>query len=205
MDQYASDFVSKFGVPTEVTVVPDASFVKYEHVLPECLLSLWREYGWGGFKNGIFWLVDPDDFEHIGNAWIQNFPEFSETGVCVFGRSAFGCLYAYHPESGKVLDIICPMGYIMTQKSKSKGKVSLMQVFFAAAEVSSFDLVDEGKNPLFEDACKTLGPLQANEVYGFEPILTLGGLVNLAHLRKLRMNVHLDIIRQFAEPNLYVI
>lgn len=205
MDQYASYFVDNFGEPSEVAQVPAAKFAKYEQALPECLLGLWRKYGWGGFKHGLFFLVDPDEYESIGNAWVKDLQEFSEAGIRVFGRSAFGCLYAYHPASAKVLSINCPMGYIMTQKRQPTGNIDLMQTFFAAAEPSTFDLVGADKRPLFDEAVKTLGSLKPNEVYGFEPLLALGGMVDVAHLRKMPIHQYLEIIGKSSTPSLRAI
>ncbi|QJQ01665.1 hypothetical protein C798_15890 [Herbaspirillum rubrisubalbicans Os34] len=47
-----------------------------------------------------------------------------------------------------------------------------------------------------------LGPLEPHEIYGFEPAIVLGGKIRLENLAKVNANVHLTILRQFAEPEL---
>jgi hypothetical protein len=60
---------------------------------------------------------------------------------------------------------------------------------------------DEGEG-LFERALAQLGPLSKDELYGFEPALVLGGPCRIENLRKLRLDVHLSILRQFEAPRI---
>ncbi|MDR0673172.1 MAG: DUF1851 domain-containing protein [Zoogloeaceae bacterium] len=48
----------------------------------------------------------------------------------------------------------------------------------------------------FESAFKKLGPLQPNEIYGFVPMLPMGGVRDLEHLQKVDAFAHLSILRQ---------
>jgi len=56
--------------------------------------------------------------------------------------------------------------------------------------------------PFFGSARVKLGPLEPHEIYGFEPAIVLGGKVLLENLAKVNANVHLTILRQFADPEL---
>ena len=80
-----------------------------------------------------------------------------------------------------------------------------MQSFFATASPADFDLLDENETPLFNRALNTLGVLQSNEVYGFEPLLVAGGQPKIENLKRLRMDVHLDILKQFTSPVLRMV
>lgn len=57
------------------------------------LLSIWRDEGWAGYGNGRFWLVNPDEYEHIKDAWLEETPLANLDTFHVIARSAFGDLY----------------------------------------------------------------------------------------------------------------
>lgn len=59
---------------------------------------------------------------------------------------------------------------------------------------------DEGGKPLFARARMLLGPLESDEMYGFEPALVAGGRMRLENLRRLKLDQHLSILRQIAAP-----
>jgi hypothetical protein len=44
--------------------------------------------------------------------------------------------------------------------------------------------------------------LEPDEVYGFEPAIMLGGKMRLENLAKLKLDVHLTVLRQLASPTL---
>jgi hypothetical protein len=44
--------------------------------------------------------------------------------------------------------------------------------------------------------------LEPDEVYAFEPAIVLGGKMRLENLAKLKLGVHLTVLRQLASPTL---
>ena len=88
-------------------------------------------------------------------------------------------------------------------KPKTKDDLDLsIRSFFAFSKPARFDIQDESGQPLFEHALARLGPLEPDEVYGFEPAIVLGGKIRLENLAKLELDAHLTILRQLASPNL---
>lgn len=208
MDDFITLFLDEFGAPSSVSEVPEAVLLKYSQLLPECLLSLWKEYGWASFQKGLFWLTNPDDYAFRVNDWLRDIPELAVGDFYVFARTAFGDLYAFQPEMGRVISIICAHGFVVTKKGSAnagKGREKAMQSFFATAYPADFDFMDEDEQPLFERAFKVCGSLEANELYGFEPLLALGGNADLSNIKKLRLDVHLDIMKQFTAPVLRLV
>src|SRR5262245_45922593 len=61
---------------------------RLEHLVPEFLRELWRSDGWAGYRNGLLWTVDPQEFQPIVNVW--NLPGTPPIAVA---RTAFGSLY----------------------------------------------------------------------------------------------------------------
>ncbi|MEX6038422.1 GAD-like domain-containing protein [Providencia hangzhouensis] len=43
-----------------------------EEKLPELLLTYWHNEGWSSYYNGLFTIVDPDDYEDIVDEWLEN-------------------------------------------------------------------------------------------------------------------------------------
>lgn len=52
------------------------------------------------------------------------------------------------------------------------------------------------KNANFKKAFKKLGALQPNEIYGFVPMLPMGGVRDLENLQKVDAFAHLSMLRQ---------
>ncbi|MNE90069.1 hypothetical protein D3C80_1875430 [compost metagenome] len=73
---------------------------------------------------------------------------------------------------------------------------------FGVSDPDDFDYHDTNGKLLFERAVKKYGPLAPDEMYGFEPALVLGGSSSLENLRRLKLDPHLLILRNFDTPTL---
>ncbi|WP_229381237.1 DUF1851 domain-containing protein [Shewanella psychropiezotolerans] len=58
---------------------------------------------------------------------------------------------------------------------------------------------DLDENPLFERAMALLGPLEADEMYGFVPALAIGGAPKLENLQKVKVIEHLTFLADLGE------
>jgi hypothetical protein len=208
MDQFYSMFVAKFGQPTSREAVPNEVMSKYSGVLPDSLLAFWKEFGWCSFSEGLVWTVNPDRLHGIFADWIAGISELDGSECIAFARSAFGNLYGWWPRTGSVIRVQCTGGFIMMQKNfreQKKDKDRRIQSFFATAYPKDFDIFDMNSTGLFRQAVNSVGPLGRDEVYGFEPLLVLGGEPIVNNIRKLRMDVHLAVMRQFTDPVLSLV
>ena len=77
-----------------------------------------------------------------------------------------------------------------------------VRTFFSNKTIDRCDLDDELGKPLFKRAASKLGLLEPDEIYGFAPAIVLGGKMRLENLVKLKLDVHLTILRQLAAPTL---
>jgi hypothetical protein len=206
-DEYFEYFISKFGEATSRVAVPPEDIEKWQGKLPKKLLNYWSEEGWCSYANGLLWTINPEDYEDLVDEWLTDTPLEQIDSFHAIARSAFGDLYICGEQSGANITISCGLNAIsaiaksLTPKSDEK-KDSSIRSFFAASTLSDFDLKDEQGNPLFNRAIAKLGPLESDEVYGFEPALVLGGKMRLENLAKLKLDVHLTILRQLAAPTL---
>lgn len=199
-------FVSKFGEATNQVSVPVETIEKWRTKLPDQLLTYWQEEGWGSYANGLFWIVNPDDYEDLVDEWLEDTLLEQIDAFHVVGRTAFGNLYVCGEHSGVNMTISCPLNAIFALpkdlKPKSKEDQDWSVKSFIGLSISECDLKDESGTPLFEQALAKLGPLAADEMYGFEPAIVLGGKMRLENLVKLKLDVHLTILRQLASPTL---
>ena len=189
-------FISKFGDATHRVDVPRQSIEKWRGKLPDLLLTYWQEEGWCAYANGLFWLVNPDDYEDLVDEWLENTPLDQIDAFHVVGRTAFGKIYVCGERTGVSLTITCPINAVFALpkelKPKSKEDQEWSVRAFLGISASGCDLKDESGDPLFKRALAMLGPLEPDEIYGFEPAIVLGGEMQLENLAKLDLDVHLD-------------
>jgi hypothetical protein len=206
-DEYFEYFISKFGEATSRIAVPTEDIKKWHGKLPEQLIRYWLEEGWCSYANGLLWTINPESYEDLVDEWLADTPLEQADSFHAFARSAFGDLYLCGEKNGSNVTVCCGLNAIsataksLTPKSDEKKDLSIRS-FFAASSVSDLDLKDEQGIPLFEQALAKLGPLDFDEVYGFEPALVLGGKMRLENLAKLKLDSHLTILRQLASPTM---
>jgi hypothetical protein len=100
LDKVFSRFLSKFGGPVDRQEVPASSIERYRGKLPNQLLEYWAEHGWCGYANGIFWIVNPQDYEGVVASWIEG-TEFKQRNTYhLIARGAFGDLYLWGEKTG---------------------------------------------------------------------------------------------------------
>jgi hypothetical protein len=206
-DEDFSLFIDEFGEAGRRDPVPDSAFEKWSGKLPNQLLAYWRQEGWCSYRQGLFWTVNPDDYEGLIDEWLADTPLEQIDAFHVFGRSAFGDLYLCGEKSGSNATVCCSINSItaVAKELKAKNdeqKDSSIRSFFAASFPADFDRADLSKKPLFDRARSKLGVLAVDEMYGFEPALALGGKPVLENLRKVQLDQHLIMLRQFGVPKI---
>jgi len=199
-------FIDEFGEATHRINVPPGAVQKWRGKLPDLLLTYWQEEGWCGYANGLFWFVNPDDYEDIIDEWLENTPLEQIDTFHVIARTGFGDLHVCGESTGLSVTISCPINAIFALpgnlKPKSKEDLDWSLRDFVGLSASGCDLKDESGVPLFERAVAKLGALEPDEVYGFEPAIAVGGRMRLENLAKLKLDTHLTILRQLASPTL---
>ena len=212
MDEDMEFFLSheKFGPPFARRDVPEETLAKFQGKLPKQLLQYWREYGWCGYGEGLFWTVDPDEWaEHIAE-WLERTTFFARDTYHVIGRTAFGKLYLWGENTGTSIEINPAYGLIIPSFNSDVSPETedfYLRCFFSSRAKGSCDYNDTRDKPLFERAMAKLGPLDHHTMYGYVPALALGGKESLAGLQKLEAHTHLNILAQVTEltimPDVY--
>ncbi len=196
MDEDFEYFLEKMGPAMHNRHVPLSSLDRYRGKLPDQLLRYWQEYGWCGYADGLFWTVDPQEYEPVLDAWIGELPFMEKDAYHIIARSAFGELYFWGERTGDSLKLFAPGSYCFPRTSTCAEDGQLdaaMRAFFAKRKRSENDF-----DGMFGPALAKLGPLAHDEMYGFVPALALGGSDDLKHLKKIKAVEHLVILAQLA-------
>ena len=175
--------------------VPAQSVERFRGKLPDQLLAYWEEHGWCGYADGLFWTVDPQEYEPVLEAWIGDTPFMEKDAYHIIARSAFGELYFWGENTFESLKIFAPGSYCFSRKSMFQADQVEhgLRSFFGKRNRKENDFSD-----LFVSASEKLGPLKHDEMYGFVPALALGGLSELSHLQKVKAVEHLVLLAQLA-------
>lgn len=195
-----------FGPQINSTSVPPSVIENYRGKLPDALLTFWKELGWGGYGNGLVWLVDPHEYSDVLSAWLHDTELCNKDRYHVFAYGAFGDLYAWGERTGPSLHIDSPWSMIFPSNKSEKvaqgqaRRDSLLWNWFGASSRKKFDEDDDDDKPLFDRAVNLLGRLRPGEMYGFVPALALGGPCRLDHLQKVKAVEHLMFLAQVQPP-----
>jgi hypothetical protein len=205
-DEDFESFIETIGEATSREKVPASGIDAYRGVLPDALLDIWRNEGWCGYGNGLFWTVNPSNFDGLLQMWLRGTPFEKADKYHVFARTAFGLLYAWGERYNRRVTISCADSQIIAQHDLMTVPVEnpnrMLGGFFSMSERDDYDIEDDDGEWLFDRAVKKLGRLNSDQLYGFEPALVAGGEAQLSNLRRLRMDVHLVILCEFAEPTM---
>ncbi|MDC9581622.1 GAD-like domain-containing protein [Xenorhabdus sp. PR6a] len=206
-DDFFKCFIQDLGEATQHRAVPAEAIDKWLGKLPGQLLYYWKHEGWNSYQDGLFSIVNPDDYEDIVDMWLEDTPFESIDSYHVIARSGFGKMFLCGEETGINLSISCIFNKITSDKNdiykKDRKTLDLdISSFFASKSAKTLDLKGGSKTGIFTKAVEKYGPLDENEIFGFEPAIILGGEIKLENVRKLDMHIHLDILRQFSDPDI---
>jgi hypothetical protein len=205
MDKFMDNFLGfkEFGPPFARRDVPPEKIEKFRGKLPDKLLAYWQTYGWCGYAKGLFWTVDPDEWEGVLDDWIGDTSFMERDAYYVIARSAFGELVLWGTNTGQSLKVVPSYGWLIpafdAEKFQKRGPDLCTQLFFASTSRTTYDLSDMDDKPLFDQALARLGPLDHDTMYGFVPALALGGEPRVEKLQKLHAQTHLSILVQVTE------
>ncbi|UOD28074.1 DUF1851 domain-containing protein [Massilia violaceinigra] len=203
MDEDFASFLEEFGPVIDKRYVPSSTIERYRGKLPDQLISYWEEHGWCGYADGLFWTVDPQEYEPVLDAWIGDTEFMERDAYHVIARSAFGVLFFWGENTGSSLKILPSYALAFPSTGAEEyileGKADdAIRWFFSAKDREYFDMEDDAEKPLFARALKKLGPLKPDEMYGFVPALAFGGSATLKNLQKVKAVEHLVFLAQLA-------
>ena len=58
LNEILKDFV-------KIAEVNESLIQKYKELVPSEIITIWKEYGFGTFRNGYFKVINPDDYKAL--------------------------------------------------------------------------------------------------------------------------------------------
>ena len=152
----------------------------YKGKIPDFLIEIWKRYGLTSHGEGEIWFVDPSEFTTI----IKGF--FGENvGFIAYARHSFGYIYAILEDK---LYIIHPQ----MARAQYMGNLDTLP-----AQI--LNILDSG--PAHKQhlaALKKFGPINSSQMYGYVPVLALGGDGSLDETQIVQMHEYLLMTAEIA-------
>lgn len=152
----------------------------------DTLYDIWCLHGLFSYNNGLFSLVNPDEYSPIA----KKFPNISETAL-VFAKTCMGGLFIFDnlPAGKSIL-------YVNVHKGKRKIVSTDFDVFFANSTNAESFWKRECYGKFELKVIEKYGPLAYDECYAFVPALTLGGSESIKSIQKVKVKEHLEFLSQ---------
>lgn len=185
-------FIEKFPVDISGHKASSEMIEKYRPYLPEALLELWQEKGFGFYGNGLIQIINPEQYQD--NLWdwlLKSEPDMSRLPIAI---SAFGVIFYYRKLSDEDEDI----SFIDPQTSEVDVTVWSLEEFFNEWLCDDEIIEVFLEKSLLEKAQKKYGKLPENKMYCFLPSLRMGGRKEDLNLDIGSTVVHLDLLYQLA-------
>jgi len=202
-DEYIDYFLNEQGFAPAIDCqhVDEATLQRFQGELPDQLLHYWKEYGFCGYGEGLFWTVDPADYEDLLKMWLEKIPLWGRENFYVIARTAFGELYVRGDDSitSTIIDPhLCNIipGDPPTEKLTEDKKNRSIGLFFESKGKKGSDYANNNDKPLFKKALKKLGPLQHDEMYAFVPALSSGGIADIKNIKIVKIKEQLAMLAE---------
>ncbi|MBP0583234.1 DUF1851 domain-containing protein [Labrys sp. LIt4] len=197
-----SYLLDNFGGPEQATKVSDKEISKYFDKVPETILKFWRDHGRGSYLNGFFWFCDPALLQPILRTLFEGDPEYNAEDMTTVGYSAFGSLEVWD-KTRRIIGIDFLTSTIYSPPDEYYLDLStgerLDDNILVQTPMTSFINSDRDD---FDEALATLGKLEPGEIYGYAPVLQLGGSQDVEHLHRTKIVEHLAMICGLSRFNL---
>lgn len=198
-------FLEQFGNPQNPKLVSDEILDKYSGILPSRLLEYWKAYGFCSFKDGLFWIVNPDDYHDTMHTWLKGTGVLEQDDFHVIARTGFGSMLLWGKKTGQSWRIDIADSQIFFKRNDEKriereGENASLMGFFGVISPENINQTDvHTDKPIFEQAVKKFGPLEEDEMFTFEPALFLGGEQTFKTVNKVNFFIQSDILASMGQ------
>lgn len=186
-------FVDRHPPHGEMKKADAATLERYRGLLPEALLELWREVGFGFYGGGLIQVIHPDTYRQILWKWLLlDEEDWSRLPIAL---TSFGEILYYRNLS---FDDAEDVSWVNPHLSEIEVVAWSLDEFFNAW-LGAEETVDSFLQPKrFARALESRGPLEPDEMYYFMPALRLGGNANTGAIERGDAAVQLEILYQLA-------
>lgn len=166
----------------KVSDVPQEIITEYEKNIPQDMIDLYKEYGFGSFFHDYFKVINSHDYEDVVKE-----SYFDGAYAIPIMATAFGDIILYNTK--EQIMVILLYRYM---------DLEVLGSYFFRNLVSQVYLDTKIKNKKYDKALEKYGPLEYEECFGYEPLLGLGGKENLKNIQKVRIREYIEINTQMV-------
>ena len=157
---------------------------KYTNVLPNALINIWKEYGFGTFAKGFLKTINPDEYQELLNETYMSdsnpIPIFATAlGDIIVFREDFDVFIVYY-RRGKDCIVYSAETFfnVLTNTNTYKNALFWGDYIEAVAEYGTIPEYDE--------------------CYGFVPLLGLGGKRKVENMQIVKIKEHIMLIKEMV-------
>jgi len=165
--------------------VSDNLISKYNGKVPNEILDLWKEFGFGTFMDDYIKVVNPDDFEEI----LQETSKRYKDAIVLFSTS-LGDLIVWSDNYVRLVSY---------RYGTVKTILFSFDFFFNNIRDEDFRNEDLEWQP-YQKAIEKYGKPAYNECFGYVPLLGIGGEEKVENLDKVKLVEHIYLITEFMGP-----
>lgn len=176
-----SDFVSYAPVEPEV-------IAEYRGRVPEELVELWEQYGYGTFGEGFLRVINPKLYEaEIGHCIGKTQGDGVAIPIMVTG---LGDLITWEPSLGVVA--------LLYRDGRGVGLGTKLSTFLTLTRLDGAEHLSDTLNwDIFPEAIAAHGELPYDQSFIFVPLLSLGGSAKVENLHKRETITAIQIMVEF--------
>jgi hypothetical protein len=157
---------------------------KYKNIIPEDVIGIWQNYGFGSFLNGYLKVINPDEYMGI----LEESYFRKDVSIPIFA-TGMGDILTWEENQ-----------YLMLIKFR-KGTIKGLsfKYFFSDLNEAEFR-EDELDCKQYDKAIEREGTIEYDECFGYTPLLGLGGEEKVDNLKKVKIKEHIYLITQLMGP-----
>ncbi|WP_299185301.1 GAD-like domain-containing protein [uncultured Psychrobacter sp.] len=203
IDEDFDFFLANFGLPDWQQPVEQDTINFFNNKLPDRLLFYWQKFGFCRFKQGLFWIVNPADYEDGLAIWLGE-DVLKQDNYYIIARSGFGKLYVWGEKTGHAYTITPTRGWVYHEEGDTKDIANghanrNLQFFFSLRKIKTNDQYDNNSKSLFDRCVKKFGALDYDEMFGFVPALAISDNASIKNVDKMNIFVHLSLLPDLIE------
>ena len=189
-------FINKFSVDQAGNTVSFETVKKYQAYLPEALLELWQNHGFGFYGNGLLQIINPELYQDVLWSWLmKDQPDMTRLPIAI---SAFGLVFYYRllsEDGDEDVSFIDP-------HNSDIGVTAWSLTDFFNDWICDDEIIEQFlEKSALAKAQTQYDKLTDNQRYCYLPALRLGGRASDLNLDKGDAATHLDFLYQLAVNN----
>lgn len=169
----------------KVSEVPKELIAKYETILPQELIYIWKTMGFGIYEDGYLQIINPEEWDFV----FQYIDKILEPSV-VIGITALGDLLFWEEEKSKKVDRAFLIN-IDNGTANAVTQISSLLNLFINQFVEEKDYFDAKPYLQMKDK---LPKLAYGQCYGYVPALPLGGKQSNKNLKVVEAKTYINLI-----------